>query len=168
MRALVCVVLLLVDNGGSTARDRVINTTPPTHTPPPSPPFRDQELTVFDLDPMETARQLTVAEYKLFRRIRPYECLRQEWNKNTYAGKVSNAPHVVAMIQRFNKVGTPFLSFLSFFFFFFFFFFWFSCFSVLFGRFLPCSSSSKLIPTSPTLIPFLSRRFFLARSRCGW
>ena len=83
------------------------------------------------MDPLEVARQLTLIEDKLykfdfpsfsflflnkqtkkiqnlifihillFRAIPPFECLNQRWAKKN---KEKEAPHILAMIDRFNQV----------------------------------------------------------------
>lgn len=47
------------------------------------------------------ARQLTLIEYDLYNKIKPKECLGQAWNK---PNKEQSAKHIVALINRFNKV----------------------------------------------------------------
>lgn len=54
-----------------------------------------------DYDPLEVARQLTLIEQDLYRRIENKECLNQAWNK---PDKEEKSPHIVAMIKRFNLV----------------------------------------------------------------
>jgi len=56
---------------------------------------------LFDLKPLEIARQLTLIEFDLYRKIQPKECLNQAWNKTD---REINAPNISAMIRRFNEV----------------------------------------------------------------
>jgi len=56
-----------------------------------------------DLHPMEVARQITLAEFKLFKAITPTEIKSQAWNKKN-CEEIS--PNVCALIQRFNRVST--------------------------------------------------------------
>lgn len=44
---------------------------------------------------------MTLIEYEFFRKIEPKECLNQSWNKSN---KEEIAPHIVALIDRFNKL----------------------------------------------------------------
>ncbi len=56
---------------------------------------------IFDFSDEDIARQLTLIEYCLFRRVRPYEFLNQAWSKKD---KESRAPRLLAFIARFNVV----------------------------------------------------------------
>ena len=47
----------------------------------------------------DIARQITLIDHELFRKIRPKECLNQSWNKENREQK---APNIFAMINRFN------------------------------------------------------------------
>jgi len=60
-------------------------------------------IDIMDLDPLEVARQLTLIEDRLYKAIPPYECLNQRWTKKK-KNKEKEAPHVLAMIDRFNEV----------------------------------------------------------------
>mmetsp|Transcript_68 Transcript_68/g.79 ORF Transcript_68/g.79 Transcript_68/m.79 type:complete len:516 (-) Transcript_68:40-1587(-) len=64
------------------------------------PKSLDGPLNILDLDPLEVARQLTLIEYEMYNKIQPKECLDQCWNKD---GKETRAPHIVELIDRFNK-----------------------------------------------------------------
>jgi hypothetical protein len=57
---------------------------------------------MMDIDPVEIARQLTLIEYGLYKKIMPQECLGQAWTKA--ATRNEKAPHIMAMISRFNHV----------------------------------------------------------------
>eukprot|EP01104_Vermistella_antarctica_P018091 TRINITY_DN6594_c0_g1_i1.p1 TRINITY_DN6594_c0_g1~~TRINITY_DN6594_c0_g1_i1.p1 ORF type:complete len:1512 (+),score=324.59 TRINITY_DN6594_c0_g1_i1:100-4536(+) len=54
---------------------------------------------LLSVHPKEIARQLTLIEQGLYTSIKPWECLNQLWNK-----RPDKAPHIRAMIQRFNEV----------------------------------------------------------------
>eukprot|EP00002_Diphylleia_rotans_P024247 TRINITY_DN4778_c0_g1_i6.p1 TRINITY_DN4778_c0_g1~~TRINITY_DN4778_c0_g1_i6.p1 ORF type:complete len:573 (-),score=101.68 TRINITY_DN4778_c0_g1_i6:183-1901(-) len=56
---------------------------------------------IFSYEPMEIAEQLTLIDQKFFSRIRPCELLGTAWSQKNAATK---APHVVAMINRFNQL----------------------------------------------------------------
>lgn len=79
-------------------RDIVFNEKPPKPIIPKSLP---EKPTILDISPIELARQLTVIESKLYRDIKPWECLNQSWAKKE---KDKRAPRVIAMINRFNQV----------------------------------------------------------------
>src|SRR5690348_1364333 len=73
--------------------------------PPPKPIIPSNPSTplcLLDLDPTEVARQLTLIESGLYRRINPQECLGQAWTKT--ATRTEKAPNIMAMIARFNQV----------------------------------------------------------------
>eukprot|EP01133_Synstelium_polycarpum_P017494 gene17494-20872_t len=74
----------------------VFNEAPPASIVPKS---RDPAF--LDLDTTEVARQLTLIESDLYRRIESKECLGQAWNKND---KEDRAANIVAFIRRFNAV----------------------------------------------------------------
>jgi len=69
----------------------------------------DRIVDILALDPLEVARQLTIAEFDIYRVIKPFECLNQRWTKKD---KEAEAPNILAMIERFNHV-TIDLIFLS-------------------------------------------------------
>eukprot|EP01119_Soliformovum_irregulare_P018470 TRINITY_DN5675_c0_g1_i1.p1 TRINITY_DN5675_c0_g1~~TRINITY_DN5675_c0_g1_i1.p1 ORF type:complete len:967 (-),score=244.39 TRINITY_DN5675_c0_g1_i1:62-2962(-) len=64
-------------------------------------PVKSKVTSFLDIKPQEAARQLTVIDYNIFKRITPKELSHQSWNKEN-AKEV--APNVVKMIERFNKV----------------------------------------------------------------
>lgn len=70
--------------------------------PPPKPivPTKTNPG-LLDLHPQELARQLTLNEIEIFRKIRPNECLGLAWSKKDGDAK---APNVKKMIERFNLV----------------------------------------------------------------
>lgn len=53
------------------------------------------------IHPLEVARQLTIIEHELFRKIKPWEFLGQRFSR---ADKAIKAPGIMAMIRRFNDV----------------------------------------------------------------
>lgn len=70
--------------------------------PPPKPIIPTKTNPgLLDLHPQELARQLTLNEIAIFRKIRPNECLGLAWSKKD--GDVK-APNVKNMIERFNLV----------------------------------------------------------------
>jgi hypothetical protein len=60
-----------------------------------------KSLSLRDFHPEEIARQLTLIEYSLYKKIKPWECLNQNWMK---ADKENKAPNIIGMITRFNEV----------------------------------------------------------------
>jgi len=56
---------------------------------------------LFGIEPLEVARQISLADHELFRSISLRECLSCKWTK---AEKDLIAPNVVAMIHRFNAI----------------------------------------------------------------
>lgn len=79
-------------------RQIVFSTDPPKSLMPSN---LSQDLQLLDIHPEEVARQMTLLESELFSAIEPRECLNQAWNKS---GREDNAPHILAMIRRFNEV----------------------------------------------------------------
>ncbi len=53
-------------------------------------------LTLFDLDPLELARQISLIEFELFKAISPKECLNQSWMKKD---KESLSPNALKLIR---------------------------------------------------------------------
>jgi son of sevenless-like protein len=78
-----------------------------THQPPKSHPLltkkgkSDKELHILDIHPEEVARQLTIMEHNLFKKIKPWEFLNQRWSKYD---KLEKAPGIMAITKRFNMV----------------------------------------------------------------
>lgn len=72
-----------------------------TFNSPPPPTYVPKSSDFNDFEPMEVARQLTLIEYDLYKGIEAKECLNQAWSKTD---KEERAPHIVAMIKRFNLV----------------------------------------------------------------
>eukprot|EP01089_Gocevia_fonbrunei_P011862 TRINITY_DN2635_c0_g2_i1.p1 TRINITY_DN2635_c0_g2~~TRINITY_DN2635_c0_g2_i1.p1 ORF type:complete len:409 (-),score=64.63 TRINITY_DN2635_c0_g2_i1:8-1234(-) len=79
----------------------------PINKPPPLPilpkNYRRPSEYLLDWDPEEIARQLTLIEFEIFRRIQPKEFLNQAWNKN---GKMVSARNICELIDRFNWTGS--------------------------------------------------------------
>jgi len=74
--------------------------------PPPEPKVSiatifSTTLSLFDLDDVEVARQLTIMEFDLFSRIKPYELLNQAWNKPKLRHRAQN---VLALINRSTEI----------------------------------------------------------------
>jgi len=60
------------------------------------------QYTFMKLSPVELARQLTIMEFDLYQRIKPWEFLNQGWTKKDEEPIPS--PHIVAMTSHFNHV----------------------------------------------------------------
>ena len=56
-------------------------------------------LSLFDVDPLEIARQLSVMEMEIYRNIEPYECLNKAWSCSA-----DDAPHIITLARRFNTI----------------------------------------------------------------
>jgi len=87
-------------DGTETDRDAVIQL---SETPPPSflpnPTLTKLELT--DIRPIELARQMTLLEYELFKKINPSEFLNQAWTKSS---RRKTSPNICAVTDQFNNV----------------------------------------------------------------
>jgi son of sevenless-like protein len=71
---------------------------------PPKPILPKKPTIEFvDLDPTEVARQLTLIDYDIYKKIMAFECIGQPWNK---PNAVEKAPNVTKMIQWFNQVSS--------------------------------------------------------------
>ncbi|GAM22778.1 hypothetical protein SAMD00019534_059530 [Acytostelium subglobosum LB1] len=72
-------------------------------TPEPIVPRNifSQNLSIYDIDEEEIARQMTLIEFEIYKRIKPPELLNQSWNKVKLKHR---APNVLKMIDRFNNV----------------------------------------------------------------
>jgi len=64
---------------------------------PIKPPAQPKDLV--ELHPSELARQMTLIEFDIYRRIQPTECLDLRWSK-----KQESAPNVLELIRRFNLI----------------------------------------------------------------
>jgi son of sevenless-like protein len=83
---------------GTDKRDVVASTQAPR---PILPQNMTDQLTMYDYDPLELARQITIKEYNQFKIISPKECLNQAWNKSK---KEEVAPNVLKMIHFSNDM----------------------------------------------------------------
>ncbi|KNC48161.1 uncharacterized protein AMSG_04390 [Thecamonas trahens ATCC 50062] len=75
----------------------------------PPPPLLPADFAVvrslFDLDPLEVARQLTLMEHSAYCRIRLTELMGCAWSK---AGREDNSPNVLSAIELFNGISCLF------------------------------------------------------------
>ncbi|KAI3651224.1 hypothetical protein MP228_004705 [Amoeboaphelidium protococcarum] len=77
--------------------------------PPPAVKFSSQQnkvangkvVNLFNCDPEEIARQLTLIEFQLFDNVMPYEFLNQSWTKEDASIR---APGIMKITKRFNEV----------------------------------------------------------------
>eukprot|EP01129_Flabellula_baltica_P014536 TRINITY_DN6981_c0_g1_i1.p1 TRINITY_DN6981_c0_g1~~TRINITY_DN6981_c0_g1_i1.p1 ORF type:complete len:1107 (-),score=304.83 TRINITY_DN6981_c0_g1_i1:11-3331(-) len=76
-------------------------TTAFVNTNPPKPILKNSTGNLTDMDPEEVARQLTLVEWDLWKKIEPWECLNLAWTKKD---KEERAPNLLTMIDRFNLV----------------------------------------------------------------
>ena len=58
-------------------------------------------LSVFDFDPEEIARQLTIIDFSLFSKIKPAELLNQAWQKQKYKHRAHN---ILRLVERMNNL----------------------------------------------------------------
>jgi hypothetical protein len=58
-------------------------------------------LSVFDFDPEEIARQMTIIDFSLFARIKPSELLNQAWQKPKYKERAQN---LLRLVERMNNL----------------------------------------------------------------
>lgn len=72
--------------------------------PTPIVPKNMKKIKFTDIDPLEFARQLTIAESKLYGRIKPVECLEKIWEKRDNDDTTDRAPNVRALILHSNQV----------------------------------------------------------------
>ncbi|KAF2069090.1 hypothetical protein CYY_009588 [Polysphondylium violaceum] len=72
-------------------------------TPEPVVPKNifSNNLQIYDIDEEEIARQLSLIEFDIYKKIKPPELLNQSWNKTKLKYR---APNVLKMIDRFNSV----------------------------------------------------------------
>lgn len=64
------------------------------------PSYFDKNFDLIDISSIEVARQLSIIEFKLLKKIEPKEFLNQNWNKTE---REVVAPNIVAIQKRFNK-----------------------------------------------------------------
>ncbi|KAI5122473.1 hypothetical protein M0805_008783 [Coniferiporia weirii] len=77
--------------------------TPPTSFPPPSiipKGMNKNRLKLLDIDPLELARQLTIMEFALYRKIKAIECLQRSREQKVGEHK----DHITDVIQMTNKI----------------------------------------------------------------
>eukprot|EP00762_Andalucia_godoyi_P007472 ANDGO_07803.mRNA.1 Ras guanine nucleotide exchange factor J len=72
------------------------------HSPPKSliPKVHSPSLSILEWSPMEIARQMTLIESELFRKIEPKECLGNAFGKKN---KNELAPNIIASVNHFNR-----------------------------------------------------------------
>ena len=75
-----------------------------TAVDPPPPPIVPKRIELLDVDPLELARQLTIAESQLYQKIRPSECMQR--SKQSQQTKADARDGVANFIRRSNKVGS--------------------------------------------------------------
>eukprot|EP01121_Diplochlamys_sp_Union-15-3_P008010 TRINITY_DN2091_c0_g1_i5.p1 TRINITY_DN2091_c0_g1~~TRINITY_DN2091_c0_g1_i5.p1 ORF type:complete len:655 (+),score=137.61 TRINITY_DN2091_c0_g1_i5:266-2230(+) len=94
---------LIVEQKKGIAKERVISTKGAPEALYPKKLFDTPivDFSITEIHPTEFARQLTIVEYKVYKNIKPSECLKQSWNK---PGKEEKAPNILAMIKQFNDV----------------------------------------------------------------
>lgn len=63
-------------------------------------PKTSKKLKLLDIDPLEVARQLTLMEAALYKKIRPMECLQR-----SREAKPKGTDNITVIIQLSNKVG---------------------------------------------------------------
>ncbi|EJF63378.1 ras GEF [Dichomitus squalens] len=94
--------LLILIERAQRGGDAPIRTTYTVPLAPPAPivPRTSKKLKLLDVDPLELARQLTLMEAALYKKIRPVECLQR--SRETKPGKT--ADHITTIIQLSNKI----------------------------------------------------------------
>ena len=70
---------------------------------PKVPKRRARNLTIWDINEAEAARQLTLMDHEAYARIEPIELLDQAWTKEKYAYRCAN---LLAFIHRFNRISS--------------------------------------------------------------
>jgi hypothetical protein len=63
--------------------------------------FLQDQSAIFEMDPQEMARQITILDADIYRSIRPKECLNQGWEKSD---KIERSPNISRIIQQTNNV----------------------------------------------------------------
>jgi hypothetical protein len=79
--------------------EQIFSQDPPNPVVPKS--IFSPKLEVFDIDPIELARQFTIREYELYKLIEPAELLNLAWSKDKLKHR---APHVIEITNRFNSI----------------------------------------------------------------
>ncbi|KAH3758454.1 Ras guanine nucleotide exchange factor [Pelomyxa schiedti] len=80
---------------------RKVNTIIIPITPPPAIILKADVTSLMDIHPEELARQMTLIEWNIWRKIRPREFVRNAWNKQLLKEKL--APNITNMIMESNK-----------------------------------------------------------------
>ena len=68
--------------------------------PPPILPKNPKKIKLLDLDPQELARQLTVMEADLYKKIRPIECLTRSREASRVGKSDDNITKIIRMANR--------------------------------------------------------------------
>lgn len=79
----------------------MMNAMPLTSPPAPIEPNAQSKLNLIDIDTLELARQLTIMESMIYRRIKPIECFRRSRNST-----VDYEDDITAFNQHANRVGS--------------------------------------------------------------
>ncbi|KAJ6248294.1 ras guanine nucleotide exchange factor i-related [Anaeramoeba flamelloides] len=94
-------ILRNLELGGQDFKNSTFMTDPPEPKVPKN--IFSPDLSLFDIDEEEIARQLTLFEFQIYQKIRPPELLNLAWSK---AKLKYRAPNVIALIHRFNEVSS--------------------------------------------------------------
>lgn len=89
-------------NQDNSSRRRMVQN---SSVPPPTPilPRNLKRMKIFDVDPLELSRQLTLREFKLFERITPFECLTRRIHKSKIKNlSIESTRYIDAFIQNSN------------------------------------------------------------------
>lgn len=92
-------VLNYAQQRGGEAPIRTTNTAAGAQPPAPIFPKSTKKLKLLDIDPLELARQLTLMEGSMYKRIRPIECLQRSREQ-----KAKNTDNIASIIQLSNRV----------------------------------------------------------------
>lgn len=82
-----------------------LTATPPSSFPPPSiipKGMNKNKLKLLDIDPLEVARQITIMESNLYKKIKAIECLQR--SREQKVGE--HRDHITDVIQMTNKVSS--------------------------------------------------------------
>ncbi|KAH8104489.1 ras GEF [Cristinia sonorae] len=96
-------LVILIERAQQNGGDGPIKTTNTVPVAPPQPIMpkaTSKKLKLLDIDPTELARQLTVMEGNLYKKIRPMECLQR--SRENKPGK--SADNITAIIQLSNRI----------------------------------------------------------------
>lgn len=86
--------------GGDTAVKTTTSAFQTSQAPPPIFPKSAKKVKLLDIDPTELARQLTLMEANLYKKIRPMECLQR--SRESKPGKT--ADNITTIIQMSNRI----------------------------------------------------------------